>query len=82
MKFQLLALPKLIVACRHRCASVRGSLAFHFFASLMLSLSLLLTAMTFLPLLFDFEQVFVSSQDSSQKAVLVVNVAYMGMNDK
>lgn len=57
---RLLALPKLIVACRHRCASVRGSLAFHFFASLMLSLSLLFTAMTFLPLLFDFEQVFLT----------------------
>ncbi|KAK6028383.1 hypothetical protein OSTOST_05571 [Ostertagia ostertagi] len=58
---QLLALPKLIVACRHRCASVRGSLAFHFFASTMLSLSLLATAISFLPLLFDFEQVFLTT---------------------
>ncbi|KAK6046508.1 hypothetical protein COOONC_15988, partial [Cooperia oncophora] len=54
---QLLALPKLIVSCRHRCASVRGSMAFHFFASTMLSISLLVTAVSFLPLLFDFEQV-------------------------
>ncbi|VDO40313.1 unnamed protein product [Haemonchus placei] len=58
---QLLALPKLIVACRHRCASVRGSLAFLFFASTMLSISLLVTAISFLPLLFDFEQVFLTT---------------------
>uniref|UniRef100_A0A7I4XTZ8 Cation_ATPase_C domain-containing protein n=1 Tax=Haemonchus contortus TaxID=6289 RepID=A0A7I4XTZ8_HAECO len=58
---QLLALPKLIVACRHRCASVRGSLAFLFFASTMLSISLLVTATSFLPLLFDFEQVFLTT---------------------
>ncbi|WKX90007.1 hypothetical protein Q1695_009109 [Nippostrongylus brasiliensis] len=57
---QLLALPKLIVACRHRCASLKGSLAFHFFASSMLSIALLITTISFLPLLFDFEQVFLT----------------------
>ncbi|VDL63366.1 unnamed protein product [Nippostrongylus brasiliensis] len=57
---QLLALPKLIVACRHRCASLKGSLTFHFFASSMLSIALLITTISFLPLLFDFEQVFLT----------------------
>uniref|UniRef100_A0A158PHK5 PlsC domain-containing protein n=1 Tax=Angiostrongylus costaricensis TaxID=334426 RepID=A0A158PHK5_ANGCS len=58
--FQLLLLPKLIVACRHRLVSVKGSLAFHFLASCMLSLSLLTSVVAFLPLLFDFEQVHIS----------------------
>ncbi|EYB85695.1 hypothetical protein Y032_0293g1617 [Ancylostoma ceylanicum] len=57
---RILAIPPLIVACRHRLASVRGSLAFHLFASCMLSTSLLFTAVSFLPLLFDYDQVFLT----------------------
>lgn len=55
--FQILAIPPVIVACRHRLASVRGSLAFHLFASCMFSTSLLFTTVSFLPLLFDYDQV-------------------------
>ncbi|RCN24381.1 hypothetical protein ANCCAN_29922 [Ancylostoma caninum] len=54
---RILAIPPLIVACRHRLASVRGSLAFHLFASCMLCSSLLFTTVSFLPLLFDYDQV-------------------------
>ncbi|VDM78843.1 unnamed protein product [Strongylus vulgaris] len=57
---RMLVIPPLIVACRHRLASLRGSLAFYFFSSCMLSLSLLLTAIGFLPLLFDYDQVFLT----------------------
>ncbi|ETN72903.1 hypothetical protein NECAME_13685, partial [Necator americanus] len=53
-------IPRLIVACRHRLASVRGSLSFHLFASCMLSLSLLFTIISFLPLLFDYDQIFLT----------------------
>ncbi|RCN31163.1 hypothetical protein ANCCAN_23060, partial [Ancylostoma caninum] len=53
---RILAIPPLIVACRHRLASVRGSLAFHLFASCMLCSSLLFTTVSFLPLLFDYDQ--------------------------
>ncbi|KHJ82346.1 hypothetical protein OESDEN_17960 [Oesophagostomum dentatum] len=57
---RLLAVPRLIVACRHRLASVRGSLTFHLFASSMVSLSLLFSAVFFLPLLYDYDQVFLT----------------------
>ncbi|KAJ1369270.1 hypothetical protein KIN20_030688 [Parelaphostrongylus tenuis] len=57
---QLLELPKLVIACRHRLASFRGSLTFHFLASCMVSLSLLTSVVTFLPLLFDFDQIFLT----------------------
>ncbi|KJH53381.1 hypothetical protein DICVIV_00505, partial [Dictyocaulus viviparus] len=57
---QLFTLPDLIIACRHRWASVKGSMEFHLFASCMLSLSFMTGLVAFLPPLFDIEQMFLT----------------------
>ncbi|CAD6189345.1 unnamed protein product [Caenorhabditis auriculariae] len=57
----LLQLSSLIVACRHRMASLRASLFFLLHASCLLSLILLFSIFLFLPIIFTHGQILMTS---------------------